>query len=154
MALVRRKLPELQPVFDILADGHMREERVVLEHGRDRPVIGRQAAHVLAGDVQRRRLGPEFEAADDAEQRRLARAARSEHGDELAFGDRERDMVEGERPAVTVNEVDRFEGGNGAVRCRASSSFRLPAACGPATGATTTRTDRRTDTAATTALRQ
>src|SRR5206468_6687842 len=66
---------------DVVEDGHLPEERVVLEDEADVPLADRDVGHVLAGIAHRagvRRL----EAGDDAEERRLAGAGRTEEGEQ------------------------------------------------------------------------
>ena len=86
----------LEPVLDVLTDGHVGEQRVVLEHRVDVAVVRRDVGHVLAGeqDRTRRRL---LEAGDHPQHRRLAGAGRAEQREELAGLDRQRDTVDGRR---------------------------------------------------------
>src|SRR6187397_864855 len=62
-----------QPVADVLGDGHVREQRVVLEHGVHVAPVGRHARDGLAGEVDLAR-GRLLEARDHAQGRRLAAA--------------------------------------------------------------------------------
>ena len=71
---------------DILANRHMREERVVLEDGVDRALEGRQRRDVLAIEADLA-FGREVEAGDQAEQRGLAAARRPEQREELVLAD-------------------------------------------------------------------
>ena len=73
----------LQPVGDVVADGHVREQGVVLEDGVDGAVVGRHAADVLAGQLDRAAAGI-LEAGDHPQRRRLAGAGGPEHREELA----------------------------------------------------------------------
>ncbi len=72
----------------VLADRHVREERIALEHGVHRPLVWRHRGNVLAIEHQRAaaRAG---KARNQPEQRGLATAGRAEKGEELALGDRE-----------------------------------------------------------------
>ena len=94
-----------QPVGDVLAHGHVREERVVLEDGVDVPRVRRQA-----GDVAPRKLDPPLvgalEACDQAERRRLAGAGGAKQCEELAGGDLEVDAVDGDHVAVRLADAD------------------------------------------------
>ncbi len=69
-----RHLADHQPVADVLQHRHVREQRVVLEHGVDVAVIGRNAGDVLAVD-RRRAAGRLLEAGDQAQAGGLAGAA-------------------------------------------------------------------------------
>ena len=81
----------------------------MLEHGRDLPVVGRQAAHIDAGDLKPLGRDRRFEAADDPEQRGLARARRPQDGQELPRLDAERHMVERGDAAILMQDIDRIE---------------------------------------------
>ena len=83
-----------EAVGDVLADRHMRKERVVLEHRVDVALVGRHAFGGLAEDLDVALVGL-LEAGDQAQAGGLARARRPEHGEELAFGDVERDAIDG-----------------------------------------------------------
>lgn len=82
-----------QAECDILPDGHMREERVILENCPDRPSVCR-----LPGDidsVQNHSSGiGRFKAAADTEQRGFPTSARPQQGEHFACIDRERHIVE------------------------------------------------------------
>jgi hypothetical protein len=70
-----------QPVTDILCDGEMREQRIVLEHNTDIAPMRRQPRDILAVDQDR--AGIVGKAADDTQQGRLATTAGPEHRDQL-----------------------------------------------------------------------
>ena len=72
----------------------MLERRVVLEDEADVAPLRREPGRVLAREQDLAGVGA-LEAGDDAQQGRLAGAARAEHGRERAVGDLERDVVEG-----------------------------------------------------------
>ena len=74
---------DAQPVGDVLGDAHVREQRVVLKDGVERALVRRAVGHVDAVQLDRARVG-ELEAGDHSQRRRLARARRSEHREELA----------------------------------------------------------------------
>ena len=76
--LLLRYVPDEQPVRDVVADRHMREQRVVLEHGVHVAQEWRLARDVdaLEQDTPGRR---QLEAGDHSEGRGLARARRAEH---------------------------------------------------------------------------
>jgi len=50
-ALRAGKFPQLQAEAEILENGHMRVERLVLEDQRDIAILWRHAVHVLVADV-------------------------------------------------------------------------------------------------------
>ena len=83
-----------QRIGDVVADAHVREQRVVLEHGVHRPRVRRAHRHVVAAD-QDAPGGGQREAADHAQAGGLARARRPEQGEELAGVDRQVDAVDG-----------------------------------------------------------
>ena len=86
----RRRRPGRQPERDVAGQRPPRQEPRLLE--RD------GAARVDAGSTGRRRSGPRrgrrVEPGGDAQERRLAAAARAEDGDDLAGPDRQRDVAQ------------------------------------------------------------
>ncbi|MGY3407375.1 hypothetical protein ACVWZV_003488 [Bradyrhizobium sp. GM5.1] len=95
---------------NILADAHMREQRVVLEHDADIALVRRHPGDVAAAE-QDRSARWQDEAAEDAEQRRLAGAGGAEQGDELAGGDIEGHVVEGANGTIGLargSDLDAF----------------------------------------------
>jgi len=78
---------------DVLGDGHMLEQRVVLEHEADPPLLHGKARRVQRVKEHGAAMG-RVEAGDDAQQRRLARARRTEQRDELARRNVERDVAQ------------------------------------------------------------
>jgi hypothetical protein len=94
-----------QAEHDVLPHGHVREERVVLEDGVDRPVEGRHAVDGPAAeqDLARGRL---LEARDGAQRRRLAATGGAEQGEELALAHRQGDVVDrAHHLAAAVDEL-------------------------------------------------
>ena len=79
----------LEPVAEVLADGHVRVERVALEDHRDVAVARRQVGDVAAADRDRPR-GHLLEPGDHAQERRLAAARGPDEHHELAVCDLER----------------------------------------------------------------
>src|SRR4051812_30505741 len=75
----------------------MREERVILEDGVDRPPIGRQWRDVLAVK-QDLALGREVEAGDQPQKRGLAAAGGPQKREKLVLADGDRDIVERRDP--------------------------------------------------------
>ena len=88
-----RRLPHLEPVAEVLAHGHVRVERVALEHHRDVALARRGVGDVAAADRDRarRRL---LEPGDQPQQRRLAAAGRADEDHELAVLDVQADVVD------------------------------------------------------------
>ena len=80
-----RLLADRHPERDVVAHGHVLERGVVLEHEADAAPLRRDVRDVLAGDHDRPRIG-RLEPGDDAQQRRLARPARSEQRGQRAVG--------------------------------------------------------------------
>ncbi len=99
-----------QPVCDVLADGHVWEQGVVLKDRVDRPVVGRHAAHVLPGQLDRSpaRL---LEAGDHPQRRRLAGARGPKQREELALLDLQVDARDRTHLAVTLGEVGQADVG-------------------------------------------
>ena len=88
------QLLPLQAVGDVLRHGHVREQRVGLEHEVDRPAVRGLAEQVLA--VQRDgALVGELEAGQDSQECRLAAAAGTEQREELALPDLQDDLRQG-----------------------------------------------------------
>ena len=79
---------EPERVGDVLRDGHVRVERVALEHHRDVAVARLQPRDVALAQQHLAAVG-ELEPREDAERRRLAAAGWAEHDEECAVGDGE-----------------------------------------------------------------
>ena len=88
LELGRRPARDLEAEADVGGDRHVGKQGVGLEHHADRALVGAQMGHVLAVDANFARAR-RLEARDHAQSRRLAAAAWSEEGDELAALDRE-----------------------------------------------------------------
>ena len=99
----------------------MLEQRVVLEHEADAPLLHGEARRVQRVEVDGAAMR-RVEAGDHAQQRRLARTRRAEQRDELAPGDVERDVAQGRvRAEIQLHALDadpnallRFSGRGGA----------------------------------------
>ena len=101
-----RHAAQPQAVADIAEHGHVRPQRVGLEHHRDAALLGREAGDVAAEEPDRagRRL---LEAGDGAQQRGLAAAGGAEDRDEFARRDGEVDAAQdGLRPVADLEAVD------------------------------------------------
>ena len=95
-------LRDPQAVLDVLGDGHVREQRVVLKDGVDGSVVSGELSDVLAADLDRARVR-NVEAGDHPEGRRLPRPRRSEHGEELAAADLEVHVVHRDDVSVAAS---------------------------------------------------
>ena len=95
---------ELEREAHVLAHGHVRVERVVLEHHGDVARLGRQRVDHLAvdGDVAG---GDLLEAGEHAQQGGLAAARGADQHDELAVGDVDRYAVDHLDGAVGLADV-------------------------------------------------
>ena len=120
----------LEAEGDVLPDRHQRKQREVLEDQGGRPLVGPDAAHVLAADPDRA-LGRVDEARDHPQDGGLAAARWPEEGEELAGLDRHVDRVDGAELAEIhddVVELDVFAHRPPAVGCggpRRSRPVRL-----------------------------
>ena len=96
----------LHPVGDVVADGHVREEGVVLEDGVDRAVIGRHPADVLAGQLDRpARSGPRTRRSSAASS--SSPTPRPQHREELPLGDLQIDPGDGSNLAVVLRQAGK-----------------------------------------------
>ena len=94
----------LQRKGDVLGDGQVREQRVVLEDEPDIALVDRRARLVATVD-EHTALARLDEAADHLQQRRLARARWPEQGQELALRDAERARLEGRGRAIALAQA-------------------------------------------------
>jgi hypothetical protein len=101
--LVLRRLLHPQTEGHVLEHGHVREDRVVLEHHGEAAPARRKAAHVVAADHDAAGILP-LEACDDAQKRGLAAARRPQQGDELAVADVQRDLLKGPEGAELLDD--------------------------------------------------
>jgi hypothetical protein len=108
---VGRLALEFEAERDVLADRHMREQRIVLKDDVHVPLVRRQLRDVPACQEDAPAVR-HLEAAQDPERRRLAAAGRTEERHELSGLDREVEPVDGEVPTVALRDVlkedDRF----------------------------------------------
>jgi len=96
-----------QPKGNILEDGHVPEQGVVLEHEADPPAADGLAGHVLAVEKDRAVVGEvkRFQPGDDPQERRFPRARRPQQGDQLSVRDVQRHAVQREEVAKTLADV-------------------------------------------------
>ena len=104
-----RPLAHLQSERDVVAHRHVLERSVVLEDEADVPLLRSERGGVLSAEEDLSRVRG-LEPGDDAEQRRLARAARAEESRQRSALDVERDVVEGDEVAETFRDVANEDG--------------------------------------------
>jgi hypothetical protein len=108
--LVLTELLLLQSEGDILLHGHVRKQRIGLEHHVDRSCVGRYPGHVrtVDEDASRARL---LESREHAQQSTFAAAGTAEQTEELALVDIQRYPVDGiGRVEYLGDVVDVYEG--------------------------------------------
>jgi hypothetical protein len=89
--------------------GHVREERIGLEHHRDIALVGRQHRHILAADQDAAGRGV-LETGKHAQRRRLAAAGGAEQGHQRAGLDRQRQVGDGGEGAEGLAHVLEDDG--------------------------------------------
>ncbi len=94
---------------DVFRDSHVTEQGVVLEHQPDAALACRYARQVATVLQQRSRVGS-VQSGQDAQQRGLARAGRTEQGDELALAQRQAHVVQRGEFVEAAREVGDFDG--------------------------------------------
>ena len=107
LGLVRAE--HLQREAHILGHGHMRVERVGLEHHGDAAIGGGDRVHRLAAD-QQFAGGDLLQPGDHAQQGGLAAAGRADENHQLAVLDGERDVADGLHLAEGFGDVLQFDG--------------------------------------------
>ena len=140
LGLHARHLAHPEREADVGGDGHVGEQRVVLEDEADVAPVRRLAGQLAVVGVDLAKI-LQHEARDDLEDRGLAGAARPQQGEELARVDGERDVVEHtaahvgfaealdpQGAAVTLLSHDRLA----AVRGGATSGAAAGPGCRPA----------------------
>src|SRR5690606_20822872 len=95
---------------DIRLHGHMRKERIGLEHHVGEAAIGRDAGKVLTIEKDAS-LGRLLEASNHTHQCGLATARRSEKSEELLLVDMERQIIDGGKIAEALGDVKKFNEG-------------------------------------------
>ena len=106
--LTRGYARHLQRKRDVAFDGHVREERVVLEYRAHGTRFRRLASEVLPVEQDATTIG-QIEPGNHSQQRRLAAAGRPEQREELARLDGERHVVDGGEIAEAPCHVFDFE---------------------------------------------
>ena len=115
-----------RPKRQVAAHGHLRVERVGLEHHADAAVLGLLPGDVLALDPDLA-VGDVEQPGDAVEQRRLAAARRAEQHDELALGDVDVQLVEDRQRAVGEGQVLDRDAGSACWRFVSSCAYPLTA---------------------------
>jgi hypothetical protein len=103
--------PDLEAEVDVLAGGHVREQRVRLEDHAHVPLVGRHAGDVLAVHDYPALVRP-VEARDEAQRGRLAAPRGAEHRQELALAEGDVDAVQRLDGAEVAMEVLQLEIGH------------------------------------------
>jgi len=97
-----------QAVLDVLRHRHVREERIVLEHGVDVTAERRLPSYV--GSVEHDAAGTGFlEAGDHAQHGGLTRSGRPEHREELAPGHLEIDAIDRNNRAERLTQAAQLD---------------------------------------------
>ena len=105
--LGHRNAAHAQRIRDVLPDAHVRKERIALEHDAALARAYRQRADVVALEADRAGIRRQ-EAGDDAQERRLAAARGTDADDELARGNRQRNVLHA-GCAAGIPEADAVE---------------------------------------------
>ncbi|ELZ61865.1 phenol hydroxylase [Haloferax sp. ATCC BAA-646] len=93
-----------QPEPDVLPDGHVGVQRVVLKHHRDVAVLRDAVVHVVPADVDVP-AGRGLQAGEHPERRRFAAARGTDEHEELLVVDVEREVVDGDRVAEALRQA-------------------------------------------------
>jgi hypothetical protein len=99
-----RELLLLQAESDVLFHRHVGEQRIGLEHHVHGPLVGRNACHVLAIQMDAAAAGF-LETGHHAQQRRLAAAGAAQQAEDLALVDFQRDIVDGDEVPEPFGDV-------------------------------------------------
>jgi hypothetical protein len=98
-----------QAVRDVVLDRQVREQRVALEDGVDRPLVCRHRRHVDAVE-QDPAGGRLLEAGDHPQRGRLAAPRRTDQGEELAGLDVQVQVVDGRRVPEVLAQTGELDG--------------------------------------------
>ena len=110
--LLLRGLGQLQSEAHVLADRHVRVQRVVLEHHRDVPVLGRSVVDDLTADLQLA-VGDVFESGDHPQCGRLSAPGGAHQDHQLAVGNVEVHVLDGlEAVWITLGDVVELDLGH------------------------------------------
>jgi hypothetical protein len=100
---------EPRPERDVVLHGHVREQRVVLEHEVHVAPVGGHVADVLTAQQHASARG-RLEPRDQAQRGGLPAPGGPEQGEELALADRHVDLVHGGHAAVALDELLQRDG--------------------------------------------
>ncbi|MND94965.1 hypothetical protein D3C80_872040 [compost metagenome] len=98
----------LQAEGDVLRHGHVREQRIGLEHHVNRPLVRRHVSDVYAIE-ENSPLGWSLETSQHAQQGRFARAGATEQGEDLALLDFQGHIVHGDRFVELLRDPVDFD---------------------------------------------
>ena len=115
--------PHPQAVLDVLGHGHVREQRVILEHGVDVPGVRRHLRDVLAAEFDPPGIRP-LEPGDKPQQRGLSRPGRPEQGEELTGPHDEVDTGQRGHLAVPLAQAGDMDGRRRGSRITCSGGLR------------------------------
>ncbi len=101
-----------QPVAHVFQHGHVREQRIALEHHRHVAVGGGHSGYVAAADEDRAVAG-QFEAGDQAQRGGLAAARRSQQRDQRPRGNGKGQIANRGDVAVHLADGAEFDRGGG-----------------------------------------
>ncbi|MNQ71881.1 hypothetical protein D3C85_865680 [compost metagenome] len=121
--LVFRDALDLQAEAQVLRHGHVRVERVVLEHHRHVAVARRGVVDAAVAEQDVAAFGG-FQPGNHAQQRRLAAAARPHERHELAVADVDVDAADHRRAAELLEELADADGGHEFLVCLCCCSRR------------------------------
>jgi hypothetical protein len=121
-------LAQLEAEGEVVANRHVRVERVALEHHRDVAVLGGHVVDDLVADAQRA-LGDLLEPGDHPQARGLAAARRADEDHELAVTDLEVEVRHGGDVAVLLDHVIERHGRHvqPPARCQGHRGLMHPA---------------------------
>jgi hypothetical protein len=105
--LVLRGLAQLEAERHVLVHGHVRIQRVVLEHHGDVAVLRGNVVHQLVADVQLA-LGDLLQAGDHAQRGGLAAAGGADEDDEFLIGDLQVEIGHSRSRGARIHFVDVF----------------------------------------------
>jgi len=133
---------QLQAEGDVLGDGHVRPDRVGLEHHAHATLLGRDGAAGAADDRavhQDAPAGHVLKPGDAAQRRGLAAAARTQQHKELAFGDHQVNRVHGRGAAVGLAHAVQGDAAHAGVTPWCPGRTRGPGGRGTPTAPRTRR---------------
>ena len=99
---------EHERVGDVLAHGHVREERVLLEHDANTTLCGREARDIAPGEFDSA-AGGGLEAGDHLQDGGLSGATRPEQGQELSLPHREVHAIDGGYGAEALAQIPELQ---------------------------------------------